>query len=284
MKFGKTIKLFLIDGDPNGRITCELSNWTGKAYKIPRIKVKEYSDRKDLVSTGIYLLIGKNEEGEDMVYLGEAENIYSRINQHLSQKDFWNETIVFVSKDDNLNKAHIKYLENRLFEIATTVDRYKLANNNIPTQSAISESDKAEMEEFIDNLKILVNTLGHKIFEGKREIKSENSKEIQEFTLSNPRENSNATGIPTSEGFVVFKGSKISESMTPKIPEGLKKLREKLISLDTLKLIDSNYVFQKDYIFNSPSAAAGVVLGRSANGLTEWRANSGLNLKDFETH
>ncbi|WP_255067305.1 GIY-YIG nuclease family protein [Lacihabitans sp. LS3-19] len=246
--------------------------------------MKEYSDRKDLVSTGIYLLIGKNEEGEDMVYLGEAENIYSRINQHLSQKDFWNETIVFVSKDDNLNKAHIKYLENRLFEIATTVDRYKLANNNIPTQSAISESDKAEMEEFIDNLKILVNTLGHKIFEGKREIKSENSKEIQEFTLSNPRENSNATGIPTSEGFVVFKGSKISESMTPKIPEGLKKLREKLISLDTLKLIDSNYVFQKDYIFNSPSAAAGVVLGRSANGLTEWRANSGLNLKDFETH
>lgn len=59
MKFGKTIKIFLIDGDPNGRMSCELSNWTGKAYKIPRIKIKECSDRDDLSNTGIYLLLGK---------------------------------------------------------------------------------------------------------------------------------------------------------------------------------------------------------------------------------
>ena len=109
---GKTIKLFLIDGEPNGRITCELSNWTGKAYKIPRIKIKDSKDREDLKNPGIYLLFGKNEEGKDLVYIGEAENIFSRLVQQLTQKDFWYEAIAFISKDENLNKAHIRYLEN----------------------------------------------------------------------------------------------------------------------------------------------------------------------------
>src|SRR5438552_546334 len=120
MKYGKTIKTFLIDGDPNGRMTCELSNWSGKAYKIPRIKIKECSDREDLSGTGVYLLLGKDEEENDLVYIGEGENILSRLSQQFD-KEFWKEVIVFISKDDNLNKAHIKYLENRLHEIATYV-------------------------------------------------------------------------------------------------------------------------------------------------------------------
>jgi hypothetical protein len=110
MKFGKTIKIFLIDGDPNGRMTCELSNWTGKAYKIPRNKIKDCKDRPDIFNTGIYILFGKNQENKDSVYIGEAESVLNRLNQHLGQKDFWNEAIVFVSKDENLNKAHVKYL------------------------------------------------------------------------------------------------------------------------------------------------------------------------------
>ena len=171
-KFGKTIKLFLIDGDPNGRMTCELSNWTGKAYKIPRIKVKDCADRPDLTNPGVYLLFGKNESGKDLAYIGEAETVLKRLTQHLTQKDFWNEAIVFISKDENLNKAHIKYLENGLYEIAKSVNRYQVENTTTPTQSSIAESDRAEMEEFIENIKILINTLGHKVFEEKRELKS----------------------------------------------------------------------------------------------------------------
>lgn len=283
MKFGKTIKIFLIDGDPNGRMTCELSNWTGKAYKIPRIKIKDCTDRDDLKNTGVYLLLGKDEEGNEQVYIGEAETILNRLTQHLNQKDFWNEVIVFVSKDDNLNKAHIKYLENRLFEIASSVKRYKLENSITPTQSSISESDKAEMEEFLDNIKILVNSLGHKLFEGKRENQNLSNIPIQEFTLTNPRENANAIGIPTSEGFVVFKGGVFSKTTTPKIPNGLLKIRENLIQTGKAVLVEENYQLMEDYLFNSPSQAAGVILGKSANGLTEWRINSGLNLKDFES-
>lgn len=150
MTFGKTIKIFLIDCDPNGRMSCELSNWTGKAYKIPRIKVKSCTDRDDLNSTGVYLLFGKDDDGKNLVYIGEAETILKRLNQHLNQKDFWNETVVFISKDENLNKAHIKYLENRLYDIAKNANRYRVENYNTPTLSSISEPDQAEMEEFLE--------------------------------------------------------------------------------------------------------------------------------------
>ena len=118
-----------------------------------------------------------------MVYIGEAETVLKRLTQHLNQKDFWTESIVFISKDENLNKAHIKYLENRLFELAKTVNRYQIDNNTIPTQSSIAESDRAEMEEFIENIKILINTLGHKVFEEKREIKSPQQQAKETFYI-----------------------------------------------------------------------------------------------------
>lgn len=281
MKFGKTIKIFLIDGDPNGRMSCELSNWTGKAYKIPRIKVKDCTDRDDLVSTGVYLLFGKDEEGKDLVYIGEAESILKRLIQHLNQKDFWNETIVFISKDDNLNKAHIKYLENRLHDIAQLAKRYKLQNSITPTQSSISESDRAEMEEFIENIKMLVNTLGHKVFDEKREFKP---KQKQDTFFIKAARGADGQGEPSSDGFVVFKGSKAASNIVNSMTSNFIKLRQKLI--DEGVLIDKGeyYEFPEDYIFSSPSTAAVMVMGRNANGLTEWKQKDGKTLKDFETN
>ncbi len=182
--FGKTIKIFLVDGEPNGRMTCELSNWTGKALKIPRKKIKESSDRPELENTGIYILFGKSDKSEnkELAYIGEAEGIYKRLNQHLSAKDFWNEALVFVSKDENLNKAHIKYLESRLHEIALKVNRYDLENGNLPPRSSISESDKAEMEEFLENIRLLVNSLGYKIFEELRKAQT-TQEEVRQYLL-----------------------------------------------------------------------------------------------------
>lgn len=281
MKFAKTIKIFLIDGDPNGRMSCELSNWTGKAYKIPRIKIKECTDREDLMNTGVYMLFGKDEEGKDLVYIGEAESIYKRLTQHLNQKDFWNETIVFISKDDNLNKAHIKYLENRLHDIAQTAKRYKLENSVIPTQSSISESDKAEMEEFIENIKMLVNTLGHKVFEEKREFKPKQKHEI--FSIKAAR-GADGQGEPSSDGFVVLKGSKAAGTIVNSMTQNFITLRQKLINEGVLVDKGEYYEFSDDYIFSSPSTAAVMVMGRSANGLTEWKQKNGKTLKEFENN
>jgi hypothetical protein len=281
MKFGKTIKIFLIDGDPNGRMSCELSNWTGKAYKIPRIKVKDCVDRHDLNSTGVYLLLGKTDEGNDQVYIGEAESVFKRLNQQITQKDFWNETIVFVSKDENLNKAHIKYLENRLHDIAIQVNRYVLDNSIIPTQSMISEPDRAEMEEYIENIKLLVNTLGHKVFDEKREFKPIQNQVI--FIIKAPR-GADAKGEPTSDGFLVFKESKAALTTVPSMTSSLLKLRDRLIEKQILTLINDSYHFTEDFIFTSPSLAASIVMGRNANGLEEWKLKNGQTLKSYESN
>ena len=281
MKFGKTIKIFLIDGEPNGRMTCELSNWSGKAYKIPRIKVKDCIDRNDLVSTGVYILLGKDEEGKELVYIGEAESILKRLNQHLNQKDFWNEAIVFISKDENLNKAHVKYLENRLHNIAHSAKRYKVENSIIPTQSSISESDRAEMEEFVENIKMLVNTLGHKVFDEKRDFKPKQKVEI--FAIKAAR-GADGQGEPTSDGFVVLKGSKAASTIVNSMTPSFVKLRQKLIDEGVLVNKIEYFEFSDDYIFSSPSTAAVMVMGRNANGLSEWKLKDGKTLKEFETN
>lgn len=279
MIFSKTIKIFLIDGDPNGRMSCELSNWSGKAYKIPRIKVKNCVDREDLTSTGVYLLFGKDEEGRDQVYIGEAESILIRLKQHLNLKDFWNETIVFISKDENLNKAHIKYIENRLYGIAKTVNRYKVENTIIPTQSSISESDRAEMEEFIEYIKMLVNTLGHKVFDEKR---AQPTEQRQTSFFIKATRGADSQGAPSSDGFVVFKGSKAAATTVNSMTSNFMNFRQKLIEEGVLSNQGDYFEFTDDYIFSSPSTAASIVTGRNANGLKEWKTEDGKMLKEFE--
>ena len=280
MKFGKTIKIFLIDGEPNGRMSCELSNWSGKAYKIPRIKIKDCNDRTDLSSTGVYLLFGKDDVGKEQVYIGEAESILKRLNQQLNQKDFWNEAIVFISKDENLNKAHIKYLENRLHDIAKSTNRYKIDNSVVPTQSSISESDRAEMEEFIEYIKLLVNTLGHKVFEEKREFKT---KQNQESFFIKAARGVESQGELTSDGFVVFKNSKVASTVVNSMTSNFILFRQKLIDEGVLVEKGEYFEFSDDYIFSSPSTAASIVMGRNANGLTEWKNLEGKTLKEFES-
>jgi len=284
IKFGKTIKLFLIDGEPNGRMSCELSNWTGKAFKIPRKQIKETADRDELQGTGIYILFGKGDTtGRDLAYIGEAEGIHKRLIQHLSAKDFWNEAIVFVSKDENLNKAHIKYIESRLYEIAIEVNRYDLENGNCPPRPKISESDQAEMEEFISNIGLLVNTLGFRIFEELRKTnQTQEEKEKSTFHIEAAR-GANASGQSTNEGFVVLKDSSIATSTTKSFPQNWLRFREELINDGIIIKQGDKMIFNKDYLFTSPSAAAAIVMGRSANGLTEWKLSDGRILKAIET-
>lgn len=281
MSFKKTIKIFLVDGDPNGRLSCELSNWSGKAYKIPRTNVKDCSDRSDLQNTGVYLLFGKGDFKNPAVYIGEAESIIVRLNQHLAQKDFWHEAIVFLNKDENLNKAHIKFLENRLHDLAINAKRYEVFNSKTPTQSSLSESDKAEMEEYIENIKLLVNTLGHKLFDEIIQPKSKQNE--QKFYIKSVR-GTDAQGGPSPDGFVVFKGSKAAISTVDSFSTSFVNFRQSLIAKGILKNCTDYFEFSEDYIFSSPSTAAAIVMGRNANGTTEWRMSDDKTLKEFETN
>ena len=122
MAFHKTIQMYIFDGNPNGRIMCELSNWNGRIYKISRNDISEFGQRPDAEHTGIYFLFGKDEQNNGTVYVGEAEKIFTRLKQHLSDKDYWNDCVAVISKDNLLNKAHVKYLENKFFLLAQNLD------------------------------------------------------------------------------------------------------------------------------------------------------------------
>jgi hypothetical protein len=268
---GKSISLFLIDGTSDGVVACELFNWTGKGFKIPRSRLKELANREDLKRAGVYFLIGRDEAESEIAYIGEAEEVYKRLLQH-QDKDFWTEALVFISKDENLNKAHVKYLEYILHKSAIDSARYKVNNSNNPNKPAISEAERAVMTEFAENLQLLVGTMGYKLFEPltKRTIPKQ-----EQYFITAVR-GAEATAVLTSEGMVVRKGSKIAMSEVPSMPQSFHLKREKLMNEGIIK----DFIFTKDYLFSSPSTAAAVVMGRSANGLIEWKRNDCSTLKD----
>lgn len=278
MSFSKTIQMYIFDGNPNGRIMCELSNWNGRVYKISRNELSQFSLREDAENTGVYFLFGKNEENQDTVYIGEAEKIFSRLKQHLKDTEYWNDCVAVVSKDNLLNKAHVKYLENSFYMLATNAGRAVIMNNTIPTCSSVSEYDEAMLLEFIDNAKLLVNTLGYKVFET---IEESNARQTntQDYFYINAARGADAKGLIVSDGFAVLKGTKIAYSTVPSMSPNLLKLRNSLIDKG---IIGENFEFTKDYIFTSPSLAAAVVLGRNANGRTEWKNNKHKSIKDIE--
>jgi len=259
-QFGRTIRLFLVEGNTNALITAELSNWTGKGFKIPRIKVKEYSQRDELKGAGLYLLFGKNEQNQDATYIGEGEPVVDRILDHVAKKDFWNEVIVFVSKDKYLNKASIKYLENRIYQSVKIADRYDVINNNVPTQSGVSEAEQAELEEFLSNVKLLTATLGHRVFEELKETIDNESNFPSQFFCKNSAGIS-AAGSPSTEGFIVFRNSSFTNITHPSLTESIRNERAKMINDQLLSQKGEFLLLNKDYTFNSSSRAAAMVLG-----------------------
>lgn len=271
--YQKTIKLFLLDGEANQRIIAELTNWNGIAYKIPKTKLKECKSRNDLQFTGVYLLFGEN-DGNPAVYIGEAECIYDRLVQHLNDdKDFWNVAITFVRKDNSLNKAHVKYLENVLYNIAKSTKRYEVMNNSIPTKSTLTEPEEAEMAEMIDDIKMITNVLGYKVFEDMISDKL-NEKDYLYFKTKS----FSAKAIMTEEGFVVLKGSSVSNSIAPTLAEGTKKLRKKLIEDGIID--DEKHILTQNYLFTSSSAGLATIYGTRISGPQNWKYKNGTTLKE----
>ena len=280
MAYGKTIELFLVNGTADSLITAELSNWNGKALKIPRIEVSSCM-RDDITQAGVYFLFCKEDDDSDSVYIGEAENVKERLVQHLrdyqaeKEKYYWNTAVIFVGRD--LNKALIRYLENRLVEIARSCKRYLVLTKNTYRNTVMKESQIAVMEEFIDNVKVLLNALGYKVLEP---ILQENSPSFEDDVILEISTGSvNAMGKVTSEGFVVLKGAIVNEKTAVKsLSNGLIKLREKYFNdghVDHLVTTD-------DILFSSSSAAAVFVLGYSVSGPRAWKTKDGKSLKEIE--
>jgi hypothetical protein len=276
-----TLKIFLVHADAKRLRTAELSNWTGKAVAAPRSEFDALLARDEAQKSGVYFLTGSDPEtGKHAVYIGEAEAIRDRLKSHLD-KDFWNHIIFFISKDENLTKAHIRYLEGRLIEQARLAAR-SLVKNGQSSGSKLPESDREDMEIFLEKIHQLMPALGADFLVPLASgTAAMNPQEILTCEIKGRK----ASGAVTSTGFVVFKNSHASLEVRPsahKYPYVVN-LRQKLIDDGTLVTEGDTWIFTRDTEFPSPSSAATVIHGGTANGLTAWKNKKGRTLKELES-
>ena len=268
---GKTIELFLVNGTAESLVTAELSNWNGKAIRIPRTEVMTCG-REDIKGVGVYFLMCQEDDGADSVYIGEAENVLDRLTQHLREPYYWNTAVVFVGRD--LNKALIRYLENRFVEIAKECGRYTILTKNTFKNTVLKEAQIASMEEFIENVKILINTLGYKVL-----VPVTKADEDTVYLYCKGSE-ATAKGFVSTGGFTVLKDSVVSKHTVPSMETRGKsyyELRNTLIRDGVI----AEGIFTRDYEFNAPSVASAVILGRTSNGNVDWKTEDGTKLKDL---
>ena len=280
MNESATVKIFLAKGSPTSIRTAEISNWTGKAVAGPRSQLEDILKREEAGKPGVYFLTGVNpESGKDRVYIGEAEVIRTRIKGHL-EKDFWKTIVYFVSKDENLTKAHIKYLEGKLIDTARSVGRFELENAH-SSGAHLPESDAADMDVFLFRMEQLLPILGQEFL--KPVVKKE-AKAKKADLLYCEIKTLKAIGHQTDSGFVVLKGSEavFKERPSTQKYQYAANLRSSLIKEGIIEKKLDRWVFLSDHEFSSPSAAAAVVHGGQANGLTSWKDSKGASLKQKE--
>ncbi len=277
---GAKFTIFLPNGNAQSLRIAELSNWTGKAVAAPRTDLAALQEREELSQAGVYFLVGTDPDtGKPSAYIGEGEDVGKRLRQH-RDKEFWVQVILFVSKDENLTKAHIRYLEGRLIEEASSVGRYVLVNDQT-SGAKLPEADREDMEVFLERIRQLLPLLGCDLLVPVVQVAK--GKDCHELVCT--IKGLVAHGQRTAQGFVVLKGSEASALLRPSAQvraAWIISLRDKLLKTQILIEEGERLRFAQDYEFSSPSAAAAIIHGGHANGLTAWRTSEGKTLKALE--
>jgi len=284
-KLGISIRVFLAEGTPDGLWIVEKSNWSGVGYVFARSDLKKVGDRAHLSEPGVYVLEGPSDDDafDRRIYVGESDDCWKRLKNHLGSddKDFWTRTVVFASKDDNLNKAHIRYLEARLIQLANAAKRVSVANGTAPPLPSLSEADRADAEGFLREMLLILPILRIDAFESVSASAPSQVGEYPDLRLSG--KGADGRGQDRPEGFVVFAGSIARGDEVPSIHPWGSQLRKALVESGVLVPgEDGGFVFAEDRVFESPSRAAMVLLGRSANGRIEWKTEDGVTLKELQ--
>lgn len=281
---GFSVNVFLPTGDPEGLKVVEKSNWTGRGLVIPRAMFGESKSREELGRTGVYLLVGPSETSTlPALYVGEGDPIRPRLEQHAKNKDFWTHAVAFTSKDTNLNKAHVQRLESRLVELAKNAKRCILENGNLPAPPSLSEADEAMAEGFLDDVLLCLPILGCGMFEAASLAAARDNDEILYLSARGIE----AKGKDTAGGFVVFENSLAAgdDRLTPSLVADyalVKERRDELVRQGVLVPCGTDLMLTLNYTFSSPSLAASLLLGRKANGRTNWKTKDGRTLKELQ--
>lgn len=286
-----TLELFFIDGKPDGMLTAEVFGWTGHILVAPRTRLPEALKRKESSHTGVYILLGEQDE-EPLAYIGEGESIAARIKSHDAKKDWWTRVVLITSAANNLHKAHVQYLESRLVQEGISAANTKLENGTSPSLPSLSEAAQANMETFILQLLMVLPAIRVDLFTSNAKpdkqsefIKSQGSKETQVFELTLKKEGITATAVLEDGEFIVQKGSLArSEYVGGRSEKSYYwKHYDKLVEQGILVDQGKHKVFTQSYAFSSTSAAGAVCNGRSTAGPIAWKVKGkNQTYKDWE--
>lgn len=276
-----TIKLFLPHGDGTRLRTAEISNWSGKAFAAPRTEFDDLLAREELEGSGVYILTGADPAtSKPMAYIGEAEVLADRLKAHKAL-EFWVAVVVILSKDENLTKSHIRYLEGRLLEQAEEANRFVLHNAQ-SSGAKLPEADRHDMEEFLIKIHQLLPVLGSEVL---TPIGGTVPSGPAPIALQTEIKGLVARGRRTPTGFVVLAGSQAVAEPRPSAEQhwpSLLALRQQLLAEESLMPKDGHWVFTQDVEFSSPSQAGAVIHGGNVNGLTIWKDARGNSLSALE--
>lgn len=289
---GRTLRLFLADGTPQGLVVAEIMNWTGKVLAAPRGRMDALLRRDEVARTGLYVLTGPDPEqpGRALAYVGETDHIRKRMQNHIRKgdKDFFERLAVIVSSDTNLTKAHVRCLESMMIRMIRTAGAVSLINGTDPEPPPLPEADRADMVFFLDQLRMVMPQLGFDLFRRPAMVsrspaqKPPNASPLFTFSTAG----ASARARETEDGFVVLVGSTARRSPSATFPPGYLVLRDQLIASGALVEDTTStelYRFAEDVVFTSPSAAASIVATRSASGPREWRfETTGQMYKDWK--
>jgi hypothetical protein len=275
MALGKTIQIYCPSGEPRGVRIAEITTRIVQAVVAPRAKIDEAFEREELSGVGLYFLFGESEAGGlQLVYIGEAENCATRLKDHHRRKDFWNVSVAIVSRTGSFTKAHCKLLEWMAIERATKAGRYQLENGNSGGQPNVPEWMRSDVAEVFETAEVLLGTLGFPVFEPAVHLASADDSNV--FMCR--RGGAEARGVYNEEGFVVLAGSIARLDVAPASHDLVAPKRDELLAQGVLRRESNGLLFTRDLAFSSPSAAAAIVIGGSANGWTEWKNAKGATL------
>lgn len=298
---GKSIRIYLADGVATGIRHGEIVNWSGQGIACPRVRFPELKAWPETRRPGVYFLFGSDNEGRDAAYIGEAEDVFDRIKSHVQEKEFWNELVAFTSKDDNLTKAHVRYLESRIHDMASKAGRYAIQNSNTPQEASLPRADQDAMREFIGDVRVLLGVFGHRLLEPllPHPVGAQAAKQSDPVTLGTADAESTGSSVGSpifhlkiagiiaqavqgDEGLVVLAGSEATKNDASSLSGGYKARKEKLIAEGALIDSGDKLQFTQNAPFSSPSQAAAIIMGYSINGRDAWKTDAGETYKQFE--
>lgn len=289
MAYGRSIRIYLADAVPTGIRHAELINWTGQAVVCPKARIGELVHWEEVRRPGVYFLLAGEAANSRTVYIGQAEDVLVRLKYHVRQKPFWDQVVAFTSKDQNLTKVHVAYLEARLVEEAYEVGRATMKNANSPNPPKLPRADQDAMEEYLEHLRLLLGALGFRFLQplvGERrpahELEVATRLSDVDFHLAIPKSGVEAHGRMTDEGFVVLRDSVGTSAAKASMRASQLALRNELKEAGALVGEGARLIFKKDVLFSSSSMAATILGGASLNGRQVWKDGSRRTLKSWE--